>query len=88
MKTKKQPVRMCAGCSERKLKKELIRVVKTTEGDILLDTTGKKAGRGAYLCSNPDCLVKARKKRALERAFDAEIAPEVYERLEGELKKS
>lgn len=87
MTTKKQPVRMCSGCSQRKLKKELIRVVKTPDGEILLDMTGKKAGRGAYICSDTGCLMKARKKRAFERAFETDIAPEVYERLEGELNK-
>ncbi|WP_308755076.1 RNase P modulator RnpM [uncultured Anaerotruncus sp.] len=82
---KKQPVRMCSGCAAHKPKKELVRVVRTPEGEILLDPTGKKSGRGAYLCQNPDCLKKARKARRLERAFDCKIPDEVYERLEREM---
>ena len=82
---KKQPVRMCSGCAEHRPKKELVRVVRTPEGEILLDPTGKKSGRGAYLCQNPDCLKKARKARRLERAFDCKIPDEVYERLEREM---
>ena len=82
---KKQPVRMCSGGAEHRPKKELVRVVRTPEGEILLDPTGKKSGRGAYLCQNPDCLKKARKARRLERAFDCKIPDEVYERLEREM---
>lgn len=87
MHTKKLPVRMCTGCAEHKLKREMIRVVRSPQGEISLDFTGKKSGRGAYLCNNLDCLHKARKARRLERAFDCAIPPEVYERLEEELKK-
>lgn len=82
---KKLPVRMCAGCAEHKLKKELVRVVRTPEGEILLDLTGKKSGRGAYVCPNPDCLKKARKARRFERAFDCKIPDEVFDRLEAEM---
>ena len=82
---KKQPVRMCSGCAEHRPKKDLGRVVRTPEGEIRLDPTGKKSGRGAYLCQNPDCLKKARKARRLERAFDCKIPDEVYERLEREM---
>ena len=82
---KKVPVRMCSGCSEHKPKKELVRVVRTPEGEILLDPTGKKSGRGAYLCPSPDCLKKARKAKRLERALDCAIPDEVYARLEAEM---
>ena len=85
MPVKKVPVRMCTGCREHKPKKELIRVVRSPEGEISIDATGKKSGRGAYLCQNPDCLKKARKARRLERAFDCKIPDEVYERLEREM---
>ena len=69
MALRKIPVRMCAGCSEHKPKKELVRVVRTPEGEILLDLTGKKSGRGAYVCHDPECLKKARRARRLERAL-------------------
>lgn len=82
---KKLPVRMCSGCAEHKPKKELVRVVRTPEGEILLDLTGKKSGRGAYICPNSDCLKKARKARRFERALDCKIPDEVYERLEAEM---
>ncbi|MCL2056184.1 MAG: YlxR family protein [Oscillospiraceae bacterium] len=85
MKTRKIPIRMCAGCGERKEKKALIRVVRGPEGDISLDGTGKKSGRGAYICRDPQCLKKARKARRLERSFACQIPDEVYSRLEGEL---
>ena len=85
MAQKKQPVRMCAGCSQRKAKNEMIRVVRTPEGEILLDRTGKKSGRGAYLCDDPACLAMARKRKALERSFDMTIDPAVFEKLEKEM---
>ena len=69
------PQRQCVGCREKKPKPELIRVVRAPEGDISLDARGKAAGRGAYLCPDPECLKKARKSRALERAFDAPTPP-------------
>ena len=69
----------------KKPKPELIRVVRAPDGDISLDARGKAAGRGAYLCPNPECLKKARKSRALERAFDAPIPAEIYEQLTAEL---
>ncbi|MEF9852832.1 MAG: YlxR family protein [Hydrogenoanaerobacterium sp.] len=87
MQTKKVPQRMCSGCGEMKPKKELIRVVKSAEGEISLDLTGKKAGRGAYVCNNIECLQKARKTRKLERSFSCQIPAEIYSRLEEELKK-
>lgn len=85
LKPKKVPQRQCVGCRTMKDKKELIRVVKSPEGDITLDATGKKSGRGAYVCPDGECLKKARKSRALERAFDTAIPPEVYEDLEKEM---
>ncbi|MBR0160638.1 MAG: YlxR family protein [Oscillospiraceae bacterium] len=82
---KKQPVRQCLGCRERKLKRELVRIVRSPEGAVSLDFTGKANGRGAYLCHNPECLRRAVKSRALERAFGAAVPEEVYERLAAEL---
>ena len=84
-KTRKIPQRQCVGCREMKDKKALLRIVKTPEGEILLDSTGKKSGRGAYVCPDPECLKKARKSRALERAFDTGIAADVYDALEGQM---
>ncbi len=85
MQTKKVPIRRCVGCGEGKPKKELVRVVKSPEGDISLDTTGRKPGRGAYLCPDPACLAKARKAKRLERAFEQPIPPDVYENLEEQI---
>ena len=87
LKPKKIPQRQCVGCREMKDKRELIRVVKSPEGDVSLDFRGKKPGRGAYVCPNADCLKRARKSRALERAFSAAIPPEVYDALEQEMAK-
>lgn len=87
MPAKKLPMRMCTGCREHKAKKELIRVVKSPEGEISIDFSGKKSGRGAYICPNPACLEKAIKTKQLERAFSSSIPAEVYQRLEEELKK-
>lgn len=78
---KKIPMRQCLGCREMKPKKELIRVVRSPEGEISLDFRGKANGRGAYVCPNAACLKKAVKARALERAFSAPIPQEVYDRL-------
>ena len=85
MKEKKIPVRKCVGCGESKPKRELLRVVSPKEGEVSLDLTGKAAGRGAYICADPSCLAKARKARRLERAFDRQILPEIYDSLEKEL---
>ncbi|MGN8889457.1 RNase P modulator RnpM [Dysosmobacter sp. HCP28S3_G4] len=84
-KVKKIPQRQCVGCREMKDKKALIRVVKSPENEISLDFVGKKPGRGAYVCRDVECLKKARKTRALERAFSTAIPPEVYDALEREL---
>ena len=87
MRDKKIPMRMCCGCNEMKSKREMIRVVKSPEGEISLDFLGKKAGRGAYICKNIECLNKARKTRRFERAFSCMISKEVYEEMENELSK-
>jgi len=84
-KVKKIPQRQCVGCREMKDKKALIRVVRSPEGAISLDFVGKKPGRGAYVCRDVACLKRARKSRALERAFDTAIPPEVYDGLEQEM---
>ena len=79
------PKRQCIGCGEIKEKRELIRILKTPEGGIVLDDTGKKNGRGAYLCRSSQCLEKAFKSRGLDRAFRTEVPKEVYDRLREEL---
>lgn len=84
MANKKIPMRQCVGCGEMKAKKELIRVIKT-EDEVLLDTTGRKNGRGAYICANPECLKKARKSKGLERSLKVAIPDEVYDNLEKEM---
>ena len=86
MQTRRIPLRKCTGCNEMKPKKELVRVVKSPEGEISLDLTGKKPGRGAYVCRCADCLVKARKAKRFENAFSCAIPDEVFERMEEELK--
>lgn len=88
MKVKKIPMRMCLGCNEMKPKKELIRVVKNAEGEISLDLTGKKNGRGAYICQSIDCLRAARKARRLEKSFQCRIDDSVYDSMEGELSEN
>ena len=85
---KKIPMRQCVGCREMKEKKSLIRVVKSPEGLLSLDFRGKLPGRGAYVCPNPECLKRARKSRALERAFSAPLPPEVWEGLEEQMKEA
>ena len=80
------PMRQCTGCQEMKNKKEMIRVLKTAEGEITLDATGKKNGRGAYLCRSMDCLEKAVKNNGLERSLKVKIPSEVYDALREELK--
>lgn len=86
MKQKKVPQRMCTGCMEMKPKKELIRVVRGTEGEISVDLTGKKNGRGAYICKSMDCLEKAFKAKRLQRNLEAEIDEQIYSRLRDEIK--
>ncbi|MCD7730707.1 MAG: YlxR family protein [Oscillospiraceae bacterium] len=85
---KKMPMRMCLGCGEMKPKKTMIRVVKSPEGEISLDLTGKKAGRGAYICRSCECFEKARKSRKFERTFSCRIEDEVYDSMESELSEN
>jgi predicted RNA-binding protein YlxR (DUF448 family) len=86
MKIKKIPQRMCNGCMEMKPKKELIRVVKNKEGEVSIDTTGKKPGRGAYICKNTECFEKAVKTRRLEKNLEVKIDEELYNKLKEEIK--
>ncbi|HBN86239.1 MAG TPA: DUF448 domain-containing protein [Clostridiales bacterium] len=83
---RKVPIRKCIGCNESKPKKELIRIVKDQEGNIKVDSTGKAAGRGAYICCNTLCLEKAQKGKRLQKAFEMNIADDLYERLGQEIK--
>ena len=87
MSVKKIPLRQCIGCGEMKSKKEMIRVIKTAEDQILLDATERKNGRGAYLCPSMECFKKAVKGRGLERSFKMAIPREVYETLEKEMEE-
>ncbi len=82
MSAKKIPMRMCTGCREMKPKKELVRIVRTNEGEIKLDLTGKLNGRGAYVCKCAECLSKVRKTNALARAFEITVSNEIYNELE------
>lgn len=86
LKKRKIPLRKCTGCQEMKNKKELIRIVKNDAGEYSLDSTGKKPGRGAYICPSEECLKKAEKSKGLERSFKASVPMEVYRQLETELK--
>ena len=81
------PLRQCIGCGEMKSKKEMIRVIKTAEDEIMLDATGRKNGRGAYLCPSMECFKKAVKSKGLERSFKMAIPKEVYETLEKEMEE-
>ena len=85
MADKKIPLRLCVGCQAMKPKLELIRVIKTPEGEVTLDATGRKNGRGAYLCKNEECLKKLRKTKGLERSLKIAIPQEVYDKLEKEM---
>jgi len=85
LKPRKIPQRQCIGCREMKDKKALTRVVRSPEGEISLDNGSRKPGRGAYLCPNVECIRKARKSRALERAFEAQVDAAVYDTLEQQL---
>lgn len=84
---KKLPMRQCLGCREMRPKKELIRVVRSPEGAVSLDFKGKLPGRGAYVCPQQECLARARKSRALERAFELALPAEVYDALEAQMKE-
>lgn len=80
---KKQPQRTCIGCNTKKDKKDLVRIVRTQDGEIKLDRTGKLNGRGAYICDNIECLEKAMKSKKLERTFEMSINNEIYDELRG-----
>ncbi len=81
MKVKKVPQRMCVGCQQMKNKRDLLRIVRTPEGDITLDSTGKKAGRGAYVCADQSCVQKAWKEKRLEKALEKSVSSDIYETL-------
>lgn len=83
--TRKVPMRQCIGCGEMKVKKDMMRVIKTKEGDILLDVTGKKNGRGAYLCFSQECFEKARANKGLSRSLKTNIPDEIYHKLKEEI---
>lgn len=85
VKQKKIPMRMCLGCNEMYPKREMVRVVKPKDGDISLDLTGKKSGRGAYICRRTECFNKARKAHRFEKSFSCAISDELYDRMEREL---
>ena len=85
MKKRKIPLRKCVACQEMKPKKDLLRVVRTPEQEIDVDPTGKKSGRGAYICYSKDCLELSKKRKSLDRALDIAVSPEVYESIKGEL---
>lgn len=83
MQVKKKPTRTCMACNEKKEKQELLRVVRNVEGNVEADLTGKKNGRGAYICKSEDCLNKVIKSKKLERILEKEISPEIYESIRG-----
>lgn len=87
MRTRKIPQRKCVACQEMMPKKELIRIVRSPEGDIQIDLTGKKPGRGAYLCGKTSCFKLAKKSKAFERALKTPVAPEIYDKLEADFVK-
>ena len=87
MKPKKIPMRMCVGCRERKEKRELIRIVRTPEGEVALDATGKKSGRGAYVCRQAECLRRSIRQKQLERQLEIALTPEITEALTTEMER-
>ena len=88
MKQKRVPLRMCLGCNEKKAKKELIRIVRNKENEISIDLTGKKPGRGAYICKSTDCFEKARARKRLENALETHINDDVYDLLRQQLEEN
>lgn len=82
MQQRKVPMRMCTGCGQMKPKRELVRIVRSSQGEISIDRTGRKPGRGAYICDSVECLQKARKSRRLEKSFGCRIPDEIYAQLE------
>ena len=87
MKPKKIPMRMCVGCREMQEKRDLIRIVRTPEGDAVLDPTGKKSGRGAYVCRRAECLQRAIRQKQLERQLEITLTQDITEALTGEMEK-
>ena len=87
VKPRKIPTRQCLGCNEHKPKKELLRVLRTPEGEITLDFTGKKSGRGAYICYDVKCLKRARKSKRIDKSLDTVIPEEIYDKMESELEE-
>ena len=85
MKQRKIPLRRCTGCREMKSKKEMLRIVRSPEGDFSLDHTSKKSGRGAYVCPDPECFKNAYKTKGLDRSFGAAVPADVYDRLKDEI---
>ena len=85
MSNRKIPTRKCIGCGEQKPNRDLVRIVRSKEGDISMDMTGKKNGRGAYICRSEDCLKKAIRSKGLERSFKMAIPEEIYEQLKKEM---
>ncbi len=83
--TRKIPLRQCTGCGQLKPKKEMTRITKTPEGELLIDTTGKKNGRGAYICSSGECLEKAIRNKGLERSLKTAFSKDIYEKLKEEM---
>lgn len=88
VKVRKQPERRCTGCGEHFPKNTLVRILRTPEGEIVLDATGKRSGRGAYICKKADCLKKARKSRRIEQSLEASISAEIYDKLEVEIDRA
>ena len=88
MKPKKIPMRMCVGCREMKEKRELIRIVRTPEGEVAIDETGKRSGRGAYICRNAECLKRAIKQKQLERQLDVTLTTEIVDALTTDIQRS
>lgn len=85
MKSKRVPLRMCSGCGAMVDKKQLVRVVKSKDGEVSLDLQGKKPGRGAYVCKNLDCLKKARKAKRFEKTFKMQISSDIFDQMEQEM---
>ena len=88
VKERKQPERRCTGCGEHFPKNTLVRILRTPEGEIVLDTIGKRSGRGAYICKKAECLKKARRSRRIEQSLEAAISPEIYDILEAEIDRA
>lgn len=88
MAVKKIPMRKCTGCNEMKEKRELVRVVRSPQGEVSLDLYGKKPGRGAYICRDAECLKKAQKAKRIERSLECQISPELYDMMEKEIENA